>query len=391
MERRITMSNILITLTPMGKFFFGGDMRFGIGNESHDKQYYSYIIHSSMMPQQTSLLGMLRFLLLSNNEDLFDSRANHIKAGKKTQADELIGEKSFWVDKKHEKGEFGLIQDIGPCFLYKEGKAYFRSPADENELNVKFPSKEKKDDNESPIIEAYINKKKVVIPSIKCKDEDGRKWVDYTGKHFVEYSYASSEEDSIKEDELFIKDIRIGINKSYAGKVEDSAFFKQISYRLKEGFRFAFTARIKMDMKEVQERYDGKLVTLGADSSAFVLNVYSEDKIPAFPKNNDDCKIVLLSDAYLLSDDLEKVIYGITDARPFRFLHASNNEDSKNYNIVHNMNCQKDKFVFLCEKRYDLFKAGSVFYFEKKEDTKTFIEKIEFFKEFRQIGYNQYR
>lgn len=390
------MSRVLITLTPMGKFFFGGDMRFGIGNENHDKQYYSYIIHSSMMPQQTSLLGMLRFLLLSNNEDLFDSRANHIKAGKKTQADELIGEKSFWVDKKHEKGEFGLIQDIGPCFLYKEGKAYFRSPADENELNVKFLSKDKNDDNESPIMEACINGKEVVLPSIKCKDEEGRKWEDYTGKHVIGYSYVSSEgdfvkRDTIKEDELFIEDIRIGINKSYTGKVEDSAFFKQISYRLKEGFRFAFTARIKMDMKEIQERYDGKLVTLGADSSAFVLNVYPEDRIPAFPENNDDCKIVLLSDAYLHSGDLEKVIYGITDARPFRFLHTSNNEDSKNYNIVHNRNGQGGKYVFRCEKRYDLFKAGSVFYFEKNEDTKAFIEKIEEFKEFRQIGYNQYR
>lgn len=385
----------------MGKFFFGGDMRFGIGDESHDKQYYSYIIHSSMMPQQTSLLGMLRFLLLSNDEDLFDSGANHIKAGKKGQVDKLIGKKSFWVDEQnHEKGNFGFIEDIGLCFIYKEGKAYFRSLADENELNIKFLSEDKKDGTESPVREACINGKKVVIPSIKCKDEEGRKWEDYTGKHFMEYSYVSFQEDpvkgksikedSIKEDELFIKDTRIGINKSYTGKAEDSAFFKQISYRLKEGFNFAFTAQIAMDMKEMQERYDGKLVTLGADSSAFVLNIYPEDRIPAFPKNNDDCKIVLLSDAYLCPNDLEKVVYGITEARPFRFLHTSNNEDPKNYNIVHNKNGQGDKYVFRCEKRYDLFKAGSVFYFKKKEDTEAFIEKINSFREFRQIGYNQY-
>lgn len=375
----------------MGKFFFGGDMRFGVGNKTYDKQYYSYIIHSSMMPQQTSLLGMLRFLLLSNNQDLFDSKANHIKKGKKAQVDELIGEKSFSVDEEsnHEEGKFGLIQNIGPCFIYKDGKAYFRSPADEDELNVKFSFNDKKDNNESPMVEAYINRKKVVIPSIKYKDS--KKWEDYTGKHFMKYSYVSTAGDSVKEDDLFIKDVRIGINKSYTGKVKDSAFFKQISYRLKEGFNFAFTAQINLELNEIQEKYDGKLVTLGADSSAFVLNVYSEEEIPDFPRNSDNCKVVLLSDAYLSLGDLEEVIYGITYTRPFRFLHTLNSENPRNYNIAYNTSNKEKDLVLCCEKRYDLFRAGSVFYFQKNEAAKAFIEKIKSFKEFRQIGYNQYR
>ena len=59
-----------VQLEPTGKFFFGGDMRFGINGK--EEEFSSYIIESSKMPQQTSILGMLRFLLLSNDENLFD-------------------------------------------------------------------------------------------------------------------------------------------------------------------------------------------------------------------------------------------------------------------------------------------------------------------------------
>ena len=64
------MSNYLITLTPTGRFFFGGDMTFKVGRKDKNEfneQFSSYIIKSAMFPQQTSLLGMLRFLILSND------------------------------------------------------------------------------------------------------------------------------------------------------------------------------------------------------------------------------------------------------------------------------------------------------------------------------------
>ena len=57
-----------IELTPVDKFFFGGDMTFQVGNAKSDfnERFSSYIIKSSYYPQQTSLLGMLRFLILRN-------------------------------------------------------------------------------------------------------------------------------------------------------------------------------------------------------------------------------------------------------------------------------------------------------------------------------------
>ena len=63
------MSKYQITLTPIDKCCFGGDMTFMVGNKEDDEfneKFSSYIIRSSLFPQQTSLLGMLRFFVLRN-------------------------------------------------------------------------------------------------------------------------------------------------------------------------------------------------------------------------------------------------------------------------------------------------------------------------------------
>ena len=101
------MSKYLITLTPIDKFYFGGETIFKVSSEkkpenmtaedrelkTFDDTFGSYIVKSNFLPQQTSLLGMLRFLILSNNGDLFSN--NRIKQGKHEEAANLIGERSF--------------------------------------------------------------------------------------------------------------------------------------------------------------------------------------------------------------------------------------------------------------------------------------------------------
>ena len=106
------MSKYQITLTPIDRFFFGGDMTFQVGKDEKDdfnERYSSYIIRSLMYPQQTSLLGMLRFLILRNaGEDVF-------KDGKivdKSKAKALIGGKSFSVNSGHEENDFGMIKSL---------------------------------------------------------------------------------------------------------------------------------------------------------------------------------------------------------------------------------------------------------------------------------------
>ncbi|MEI6411943.1 MAG: hypothetical protein WCR52_21305, partial [Bacteroidota bacterium] len=50
-----------IRLIPAGQFYFGGERNFSFG-EKEDSS--NYLVKSNYFPQQTGLLGMLRFVLL---------------------------------------------------------------------------------------------------------------------------------------------------------------------------------------------------------------------------------------------------------------------------------------------------------------------------------------
>ena len=111
------MSNYLITLTPVDKFFFGGDMTFNVhGDADHNEKFGTYIIRSAMFPQQTSLLGMLRFLLLRSDKSLFDGQS--IIPGTSAKVTDLIGPSSFTVKAGGKNDScFGKILKLHRCFV----------------------------------------------------------------------------------------------------------------------------------------------------------------------------------------------------------------------------------------------------------------------------------
>lgn len=326
-----------------------------------------------MMPQQTSLLGMMRFLLLSNNDDLFDVKNNCIRKG--VSVDDLIGKSSFSVNGGNENA-FGKICSLGPCCIYKEGKRYFRTPMDKSFSSVNW-------DN---AVIATINGKEVHLPELKVINKDKNREEEYTGKcnlipTFMDYSSKEViDEDKVK---LFTQDSRIGIriNKVNEDKSQTNDFYKQISYRLENGFCFAFDVEVddNVDLTE----YNGQLVNLGADSSVFIFNAEEYNSVENADKNGLD--VVLLSDAYI-SDDMMKDIkirYSINQTRPFRFLKTENDSDSSHYRI-------NGKNAAKRSDRYELYRAGSVFYFENEEQKNKFCDALKNRKDFNQIGYNKY-
>lgn len=396
------MSKYLITLTPTGRFFFGGDTTFEIGNDmeddpkkasiqtssdgksaaeterkKHNEKFSSYIIHSSKFPQQTSLLGMLRFLLLAGNEnEIFDR--NRQKVVDKDGAKALIGEKSFCVNSDHAQNSFGKIQYISPCFLHNSDSNanYFKAPTDYQLTAGNFDEK---------VESAILNGKEIKIPVIQKGDKA------YCSKHYLSQLYVTinnGKVETIEEDKIFQEDSRIGIRKNESGKAEDKAFYKQIGYKMSNpAINFAFiTDVVEIDLTE----YNGKLVSIGADSSMFVFKACniseSETLCTTFPDadyqyvHNDEWeKVVLLSDTYLEEGDLENVCYAISESKPFRFLSFEIEDDD--YNVMRTINKRS--------KRYNLYKAGSVFFLNagKADDFKN---KIDAKAEFVQIGYNKY-
>lgn len=366
------MSKYIVKLTPTGRFFFGGDMTFTIGkkkNEESDKmpehirehndKFSSYIITSMKFPQQTSLLGMMRFLLLSDRENkAFDNKTQKIINNE--EAIKLIGKKSFSVNDDNKKNIFGKIESIGTCFLCKNNEYYYQAPFDCN-LNI---------DAWENDIKATLNGKTINIPKITIGEKE------YKSKDGLEKCYVTSNGVILKEKEVFIEDIRIGIRKGTNGKTEDEAFYKQIAYRLNDGFCFAFNAEVAEDIKLT--KYNNQLVSVGADGSMFIMEVdegYIDVKLPKAYIEKSNCnlkKVNLLSDAYIPETGL--IEYAIAETKSFRFLNTTVETD--NYNIMHLNNRSK---------RYSLYAAGSVFFVNDVDEFKKYIEKKE---EFVQIGYN---
>lgn len=367
------MSKVLISLTPTGKFFFGGDMSFSVNDKSAQRQkeqYASYIIKSNAFPQQTSLLGMLRFLILSNNANAFDIQSQKIT--NKSIATKLIGERSFMVGSPN---SFGVIKGISGCFLQVK----------KDEKWVDLISKPKDFNYNSEIIEdslATINNKKIVLFKLDGFDPKNPEY-----DQFIE-SCAKKKVDlkSYQFSDIFIEDCRIGINRDIkTGKTDDESLFKQISYRFNDkinSFRFSFYADIDLDAE--LSAYNHQLVSLGADSSSFVISCekVEEESELRLPIDYDlNLKVVLTSDAYIESSDLENVIYGITETIPFRFLKTTVN--TKSYNKLFG--------EIKPSERLSLYQSGSVFFFKDEKDLEAFTKALEQKQEFRQIGYNQYK
>lgn len=378
------MKKYLVTLTPTGRFFFGGDMTFSVGDKekeenkdrkAHNEKFSSYIIHSSKFPQQTSLLGMLRFLLLSNDEVAFNKETQTVVDKKK--AAYLIGEKSFSVNlSDHKENNFGCIHGIGPCFLYDMNgrKEFYPAPVD---LSLTVNKSEEK-------VKATLNGQILEIPEI-LKDGKG-----YTSKMELKEEYISVKDGKIeilKNDDVFKEDERIGISKQENGKTENDAFYKQVGYKMAQPhWVFAFTVEIE---NRDLTNYNKQLVALGADSSMFVFNAVQQNNRETlkmdllgdrYPLPGSDWKrVVLQSDTYLIKEDLECVKYAICSTKPFRFLSFT--LETKNYNVMGNVNMRSS--------RYNLYKAGSVFFLDKP-DADDFMDKIKEKKEFYQIGYNHY-
>lgn len=383
MERRFVMSkSYLITLTPTGKFFFGGDMKFTVNTE--ETQNTSYIIQSNKFPQQTSLLGMLRFLILKNDSSAFDVKKQKIiKNGDNIPAANLIGSSSFRLGKTD---AYGKIKKLYPCFILKDG-----NPIQYLERDYKYEVKFND-------FKGHTNKKEIFdIPEI----------VGYKAKEGIPSLYLIDNVE-VPENDIFVKDVSNGINRDIkTGKVDENAYFKQVCYRFndkiyeyekpeysdkreyKKGpngkkishsckYAFAFYAELDITNEELK-KYNNSLVSLGGDNSQFVINIKAEE-----PKKNEthgNC-VVLESPAFLRSDELQNVRFAITNTIPFKCMKTETqtveayNIGSHQYDYIEGLN---------------LYDRGSVFYFRDEEKAKDFTNKLESHADFYQIGYNHYR
>jgi CRISPR-associated protein Cmr3 len=320
----------LITLKPLKPYFFGGEITF-----SDD----SYIAYSRKLPQQTTLLGMLRKTLLLQNHLLRRKKERYwINEKNDKKVKDLVGDTAFDLIKQNRELNLGVIKRISPLFLVKNGKKYFKR------LNL--------DDFEYKNEILWKKNKKEKRP-YNPKNDNKELW----GYFFSKY-------DKIEESKIFESVEQIGIQKNS----KQDGYYKKISCKLK-GFEFGFLVEFDEEKLNKFEDFTFKndIVELGGERSAFKMNISDENEWLDYDEFKEHS---FISDVYC-EEPLKggNVDFAITKAIPFGYLYTKR---------------KKDKLLFVKKDKIYIYEKGSVL-FNPKDNL---LSHINSFRNLQKIGMN---
>ncbi len=343
------MSEITLKITPIDTYFFGTENINPLNDEAN------YFLKSNKLPQQSTLLGALRYALLLNaDETLFDNNT----IVNKTEAAKLIGEQSFKLDEIEFK--FGKIKKISPVFLIKNNQKYIPCP-----IIGKDDIFELKKNN------AFI------------KNYDAKKGYNsyYTnGKEFVK-------EEKIFEEQIQVQNFKEKQNRKQNNlqvnaKDKEDAFFKTQFYTLTKDWTFG----IAIEIEDENLLPDSFQMKMGGENKLFNFEkttIISEPKpLEKFASHNFHL-LTFISDAY--TNQYEPIFdFGVLETIPFRYLSSTIEKTEKYYN-----RSKTDERELKQSKLVELIKKGSIFYFSDKEKL------IAFEKQFKnnylqKVGFNHY-
>lgn len=361
------MSNLCkITLSPLGWYFFGGETTFGEGDSNN------YFAKSNLLPQETALLGMLRYELLKA-ENLLPINSDNQEA-----ANRLIGERSFSYSKGREDlAPFGAIKTISPLFLqYREEEILYKTPVN-HRFDVAF-----QESGESSANICFTNRcAKKQIPLVK----------NFLGKVY-DTSYWISLKDGAEHREfydpetkkgIFRQRTKIGITKRASEEAQEAnkkekekGFFKTTQYTLSPEYSFVFFASVDSEKLKGE-----RSVFLGAERSVFNMKVETSSETIETLKQKlclAEEQLLFISDAFVDSEVLSHCRFAWAETQPFRNLIRTN-AAGKNYARLD----RKEK-----SGRFNLIRRGSVLFFDEKQlpDILSHIDDSYL----QRFGYNQY-
>ena len=342
------MNKYLITLKPVENYFFGGETTFGGKNGKNETNYFA---RSNPFPQQTSLLGLLRHLLLISNDAI-------PIYSYKNKANKLIGEKSFDINVRAKEQKFGVIRQISPLYILdKLNKKVFRITLPYENFAIEFHTGE-----------IVLNKLMNQIPIV----------LGYDPKSHYQSVFKDNTGNILQFDEVFTEiKPKIGIDKERDDDDKEK-LYKQITYTLKDNFAFAYFAHIDETYQNDNNNQQTKLnsfgqINFGGERKLFNYQIIKSDKQefiaePDFNKGKE--KIVLTSDTLVDESILDEVRLMLNQTQDFRTvkLPASNGK-------------------FEVSKKLNLLKKGTVIF---ADDLQKIEELINQAKNYKNIGFNHY-
>lgn len=361
----------LIRLKPVDTFFFSTESKYRKKDKGYEADYFQ---QSAYFPQQTTLLGMLRYYLLLIN--------GQIPITDDSIAKGLIGEKSF--DISDVNPDFKTIKNISDVFILDiDNNKYIKNPKD---IILKGNKPVRLEPEKLNIKTNFTSGDFIYFPEYKEK-EGLSDFLYHSDEKILPFDFDKNytgNKGNIPNG-IFIKHEKIGITKGKSGKTPDNAFYKQITYKLMDEYSFGIVAEFS-DEFDVKNTKNFPFVPMGAEKSMFhisfeAINLIKDIKFTA----NDNLKLILLSDTYIDEPERDDFQFAISNSKTFRFLQTEVVKGNKYYssNPLEN----KEKTIKRSGK-YNLYERGSVFYFKDEQQMNAFIEKINI-DNFNTIGYNK--
>ena len=318
----------LVKITPLEPYAFGDDRNFVYpGERSTGKE--TYFVRSKNVPEQTSVLGLLRYLVLQK-QGLLKTDFTY-SAEERMQMKECIGERSFSY-LETEPQDFGWIKEISPVFLLNER---------EEVLVINPFHNRAKDSGYEPIkVDNGIETSHGIISLPKQGEYDGKKgyargYINLTTKEIL--------------CDLFETKVVSGNRKNDKQGSDEGGFFKRELKILKAGFSFAVFA----DVRDLPEKAIGYM---GKKKSAFL--------IEAKPAESADLEQMVkecFSEGdtwfYALSDIV------LQEAQEYKEFCIVEEKYQRNLETVHDAD-NRLKRLRKSEIRHHLIQSGSVFYGE---------------------------
>lgn len=265
---------LLVTFTPINRFFFGGSYSF-------EDSFYA---ESLKFPQPTTVLGCIRHTILVQNGILspiaiIDPKTITEKLGDRGK--ELTG--SSMVNGLDDPDDnFGIIEKISPAFIvkFKDNEIEdFLFPVSADVLIKKENNKEKEDKISLTCFKytktngksSYSGRvAEYAILSERNSKFDGVHYLG--GKDFWEaYIRGNSlpHNPEYEEDKIFIAHTSVGIGRKNR-VAEEGMFYTKIDYSLRKCFAFAVITWLKED-----SILKNGVVILGGEQSTFLMKVSS--------------------------------------------------------------------------------------------------------------------
>ena len=322
-----------ITITPLEYYFFGGEKH---GTDLKN----NYFVESLPYPQQTTLLGLLRYFLLKEKE-LINGKS--IKNECEAEALRLIGENSFHFSREQSNQEFGKITKISPLYFNNGKENYFFAP-----LDIEFG------------MENFVLKKG--SKPFNAKD------------HYAliqQYLVAEKSQEVIPLSQIAKDFKQVGNEKGEKGKTKENAFYKQNMKYLEKGWTFVVDAEIAEEIESKDYYY-----SLGGEKCHFKLRFIEKNAFytPPYPQKHlreGIFCLLCLSDCFIEGAEMKKLPFAVNEYVSFRNLRSK--VSTKNFYALKKARHDKDDHAIMenaliHSSRYQLLQRGSVLYFEKQED-----------------------